>query len=103
MTQPRDDHGRKLKKQERQILQGVVDGKGYYKTPTVNVDENENVITTLVDLYLSKIINFKREYDIPFISESSRHQVKYKWYVVTPDKNMPLKNLKLLLKNGKIA
>jgi hypothetical protein len=102
MTQPRD-HGRKLKKQERQILQGVVDGKGYYKTPTVNVDENENVITTLVDLYLSKIINFQREYDIPFISESSRHQVKYKWYVVTLDKNMPLKNLKLLLKNGKIA
>lgn len=102
MTQPRD-HGRKLKKQERQILQGVVDGKGYYKTPTVNVDENENIITTLVDLYLSKLINFQREYDIPFISESSRHQVKYKWYVVTPDKNMPLKNLKLLLKNGKIA
>lgn len=102
MTQPRD-HGRKLKKQERQILQGVVDGKGYYKTPTVNVDENENVITTLVDLYLSKIINFQREYDIPFISESSRHKVKYKWYVVTLDKNMPLKNLKLLLKNGKIA
>lgn len=102
MTQPRD-HGRKLKKQERQILQGVVDGKGYYKTPTVGVDENENVITTLVDLYLSKIINFQREYDIPFISESSRHQVKYKWYVVTLDKNMPLKNLKQLLKNGKIA
>lgn len=102
MTQPRD-HGRKLKKQEIQILQGVVDGKGYYKTPTVNVDENENIITTLVDLYLSKIINFQREYDIPFISESSRHQVKYKWYVVTLDKNMPLKNLKLLLKNGKIA
>jgi len=102
MTQPRD-HGRKLKKQERQILQGVVDGKGYYKTPTVGVDEKEDIISTLVDLYLNKLVTFQREYDIPFISESSRHQVKYKWYVVTLDKNMPLKNLKLLLKNGKIA
>lgn len=103
MTQPRDDHGRKLKKEERQILQGVVDGKGYYKTPTVSVDKTENIITTLVDLYLSKIINFERKYDVDYVSDSSRHLIRQKWYVVTLDKNMPLKNLKLLLKNGKIA
>lgn len=103
MTQPREDRWR-FNKVERKILQGVVDGKGYYKTETVGIDEDENdIISTLVRLYLGELISFQREYDIPFISESSRHQVKYKWYVVTLDKNMPLKNLKQLLKNGKIA
>lgn len=103
MTQPKDHVTRKLKKQERQILQGVVDGKGYYKTPIVSVDDNENVIDTLVNLYLEKIVTFERKYDVDYVSDSSRHLIRQKWYVVTLDKNMPLKNLKLLLKHGKIA
>lgn len=102
MTQPRD-HGRKLKKKEKEILQGVVDGKGQYKTPIVGVDEREDIISTLVDLYLEKIVTFQRKYDVDFVSDTSRHLIRKKWYVVTLDKNMPLKNLKLLLKNGKIA
>lgn len=92
----------KLLKKHKEILNMVIKGKGQFKTPTVPKDHSDNIVEDLVKLYLKDLIVFNREYDIPYIGPSNEHKVRYKWYVVTINKKKTLKDLKQVVKNGKV-
>ena len=92
----------KLLKKHKEILQEVVKGKGYWRTPTVPKTHSEKILDDLVKLYLQELIVFNREYDVPSFGPSSEHKVRYKWYVVTINKKKTLKDLKKVIKDGKI-
>ena len=92
----------KLLKKQKEILQEVVKGKGYFKTPTVPKDHNEKILDDLVNLYLKDLIVFNREYDVPSFGPSSEHKVRYKWYAVTINKKKTIKDLRKVIKDGKI-
>jgi len=92
----------KLLKKQKEILQEVVKGKGYWRTPTVPKNHSEVILDDLVKLYLQDLVVFNREYDVPSFGPSSEHKVRYKWYVVTMNKKKTLKDLKKVIKDGKI-
>jgi len=92
----------KLLKKHKEILQMVVKGKGVFKTPTVPKNHSETILDDLVKLYLQDLIVFNREYDVPSFGPSSEHKVRYKWYVVTMNKKKTIKDLKKVIKDGKI-
>jgi len=92
----------KLLKKHKDILQMVVKGKGQFKTPTVPKEHSETILDDLVKLYLQDLIVFNREYDVPYIGPTNEHKVRYKWYVVTINKKKTLKDLKKVIKDGKI-
>tara|TARA_B100000085_G_scaffold180622_1_gene164827 strand:+ start:4970 stop:5251 length:282 start_codon:yes stop_codon:yes gene_type:complete len=92
----------KLLKKQKELLALLVKGKGQFKTPTVPKDHRETVLDDLVKLYLAGFLTFQREYNVPFIGPSNEHKVNRKWYVVTIDKNKTIKDLKKVIKDGKI-
>ena len=92
----------KLLKKQKEILQEVVKGKGYWRTATVPKNHSDVILDDLVKLYLQDLIVFNREYDVPSFGPSSEHKVRYKWYVVTINKKKTLKDLKKVIKDGKI-
>ena len=92
----------KLLKKQKEILQEVVKGKGYWRTPTVPKTHSEKILDDLVKLYLQDLIVFNREYDIPYIGPHNEHKVRRKWYVVTINKKRTLNDLKKIIKAGKV-
>ena len=94
----------KLDKKSKDILKELVKGKGYFKTPTVPKDhiDNKSVLDLLVPLYLKGLMTFQRQYDIPLIGPSNEHMVRYKWYDVMIDKKKTIKDLKKVIKDGRI-
>ena len=48
------------------------------------------------------MLTFQRQYDIPLIGPSNEHLVRYKWYDVMIDKKKSIKDLKKVIKDGKI-
>ena len=92
----------KLLKKQKEILQEVVKGKGEFKTPTVPKEHSESILDDLVKLYLQDLIVFNREYDIPIVGPHNEHKVRRKWYVVTINKKKTLKDLKNIIKAGKV-
>ena len=92
----------KLLEKHKEILQEVVKGKGYWRTATVPKNHSDGILDDLVKLYLQDLIVFNREYDVPSFGPSSEHKVRYKWYVVTINKKKTLKDLKKVIKDGKI-
>ena len=95
---------KKLDKKSKEILQMIVKGKGYFKTPTVPKDHTDktSVLDILVPLYLKRLLTFQRQYDIPLIGPSNEHKVRFKWYDVLIDKKKTIKDLKKVIKDGKI-
>ena len=92
---------KKETKKYLEILKMVVKGKGQFKTPRTPKELSDGSVNFLVPLYLKGLITFQREYDIPLIGPSNEHMVRYKWYVVTIDKNKTIKDLKKIIKTGK--
>ena len=95
---------KKLDKKSKEILQMLVKGKGYFKTPTVPKDHTykTSVLDILVPLYLKGLLTFQRQYDIPLIGPANEHKVRFKWYDVMIDKKKTIKDLKKVIKDGKI-
>ena len=95
---------KKLDKKSKEILQMLIKGKGYFKTPTVPTDHTDktSVLDILVPLYLKGLLTFQRQYDIPLIGPSNEHKVRFKWYDVMIDKKKTIKDLKKVVKDGKI-
>ncbi len=91
----------KLDKKSKDILQELVKGKGYFKTPTVPKDhiDKKSVLDLLVPLYLKGLLTFQRQYDIPLIGPSNEHKVRYKWYDVMIDKKKTIKDLQTMSKD----
>ena len=95
---------KKLDKKSKEILQMLIKGKGYFKTPTVPKDHTDktSVLDLLVPLYLKGLLTFQRQYDIPLIGPANEHKVRFKWYDVMIDKKKTIKDLKKVVKDGKI-
>ena len=95
---------KKLDKKSKEILQMVIKGKGYFKTPTVPKDhiDKKTILETLVQLYLKGLLTFQRQYDVPLIGPANEHKVRFKWYDVMIDKKKTIKDLKKVIKDGKI-
>ena len=91
---------KKLDKKSKEILQMVIKGKGFFKTPTVPKDHTDGSVNLLVPLYLAGLITFQRQYDVPLIGPANEHKVRFKWYVITLDKKKTLKDIKKVLKEG---
>ena len=94
----------KLLKKHKDILQELIKGKGYFKTPTVpysHTDKKE-VLDLLVQLYLKGLLTFQRQYDVPLIGPSNEHKVRFKWYDVMIDKKKTISDLTQVVKHGKI-
>ena len=89
-----------LNKIQKEILKGVIKGKGYYKTPKVPKDTNDKMLNHMLPLYMNNLIVFQREYNIPFIGPINEHKVTHKHYVITMNRNVELKQLKKVLKDG---
>ena len=94
----------KLTAKQKDVLKELVRGKGYFKTPTVPKEhtDKKNILETLVQLYLKGLLTFQRQYDVPLIGPSNEHKVRYKWYDVMIDKKKTIKDLKKVVKDGKI-
>ena len=93
---------KKLDKKSKEILQMLVKGKGFFKTPTVPKDHTDGSVNLLVPLYLTGLLTFQRQYDVPLIGPSNEHKVNYKWYDVMIDKKKTISDLKQVVKHGKI-
>ena len=94
----------KLLKKHKEILNELIKGKGFWKTPTLPKDykDKTSVLDILVPLYLKGLLTFQRQYDIPPIGPSNEHMVRYKWYDVMIDKKKTIKDLKKVVKDGQI-
>ena len=57
----------------------------------------------IVKLYLKGLLTFQREYDIDLVGPSNQHMVRFKWYVLTIDKSKTLKDIRSVIKAGKVA
>ena len=92
----------KLNTKQKEILKLLVKGTGQFKTPTVPKDHYEKNLDDIVKLYLKGLLTFQREYDIDLVGPSNQHMVRFKWYVVTMDKKKTLKDIRKVVKDGKL-
>ena len=92
----------KLNAKQKEILKLLVKGKGQFKTPTVPKDHYEKNLDDIVKLYLKGLLTFQREYDIDLVGPSNQHMVRFKWYDVMIDKKNTIKDLRKVIKDGRI-
>ena len=92
----------KLNAKQKEILKLLVKGKGQFKTPTVPKDHYEKNLDDIVKLYLKGLLTFRREYDIDLVGPSNQHMVRFKWYIITMDKKKTLKDIRKVVKDGKL-
>ena len=97
-----DKYIMKLSTKEKKLLKLLIQGKGQFKTPTISKDSYEKNLDDIVKLYLKGLLTFQREYDIDWVGPSNEHQVRFKWYVITMDKEKTVKDLKKVIKDGQI-
>jgi len=93
----------KLNAKQKEILSLLVKNKGQFKTPTIPKDQNEKNLDNIVSLYLKGLLTFQRKYDIEYVGPSNEHMVRFKWYVLTIDKKKTIKDIKNVIKEGKVA
>ena len=92
----------KLNAKQKEILSLLVKNKGQFKTPTIPKDHSEKNLENIVSLYLKGLLTFQRQYDVPLIGPSNEHQVRFKWYDVMIDKKKTVKDIRKVLRDGKI-
>ena len=92
----------KLNAKQKELLKLLVKGKGQFKTPTIPKEQNEKNLNDIVSLYLKGLLTFQREYDIDWVGPSNEHMVRFKWYVVDIDKSKTLKDIRKVVKDGKL-
>ena len=92
----------KLNAKQKKILEELVKSKGAFKTPTISKDDSEKGFDDIVKLYLKGLLTFQRKYDIDLVGPSNSHMVRFKWYVVDIDKSKTLKDIRKVVKDGKL-
>jgi len=92
----------KLNAKQKKILEELVKTKGSFKTATINKNDTEKGFDDIVKLYLKGLITFQRKYDIDLVGPSNEHMVRFKWYLITLDKSKTLKDIKKIVKDGKL-
>ena len=93
----------KLSAKQKEILSLLVKGKGQYKTQTIPKDHNENKLDDIVSLYLKGLLTFDKKHEIDYVGPSNEHMVRFKWYVLDIDKKKTIKDIKNVIKEGKVA
>jgi len=93
----------KLSAKQKEILSLLVKGKGQFKTPTIPKDHNENKLDDIVSLYLKGLLTFDKKHEIDYVGPSNEHMVRFKWYVLAIDKKKTIKDIKNVIKEGKVA
>jgi len=93
----------KLNAKQKEILSLLVKNKGQFKTPTIPKDHSEKNLDNIVSLYLKGLLTFQRKYDIEYVGPSNEHMVRFKWYVLAIDKKKTIKDIKNVIKEGKVA
>ena len=93
----------KLSAKQKEILSLLVKGKGQFKTPTIPKLQSEKNLDDIVSLYLKGLLTFQREYDVDWVGPSNEHKVRFKWYVLTIDKKKTIKDIRNVIKEGKVA
>ena len=93
----------KLNAKQKELLKLLVKGKGQFKTPTIPKENSEKNLNDIVSLYLKGLLTFQRKYDIDLVGPSNEHMVRFKWYLITLDKSKTLKDIRSVIKAGKVA
>tara|TARA_B110001454_G_C12657689_1_gene408182 strand:+ start:250 stop:534 length:285 start_codon:yes stop_codon:yes gene_type:complete len=92
----------KLNAKQKELIKLILKGKGYYKTPMIPKEQSEKNLDDIVSLYLKDVLIFQREYDVDLLGPHNEHKVRFKYYVLTMNKKKTLKDLKVMVKEGKI-
>tara|TARA_B110000879_G_scaffold162710_1_gene210165 strand:+ start:520 stop:804 length:285 start_codon:yes stop_codon:yes gene_type:complete len=93
----------KLNAKQKEIVKKLVKGNGQFKTSQIPKEKFEKNLEDIVSLYLKGILTFQREYDVDWVGPSNEHKVRFKWYVITIDKKKTIKDIKNVMKEGKVA
>ena len=93
----------KLNIKQKELLKLLVKGKGKFQTPVIPKGNSEKNLDDIVSLYLKGLLTFQREYDVDWVGPSNEHKVRFKWYVITIDKKKTIKDIKNVMKEGKVA
>ena len=92
----------KLTIKQKELLKLLVKGKGQFKTPIMPKQNSEKNLDNIVKLYLKGLLTFERKFDIEMVGPSNEHMTRFKWYVINIDKNKTLKDIKKIVKDGKL-
>jgi len=93
----------KLSAKQKEILSLLVKGKGQFKTPTIPKQQSEKTLDDIVSLYLKGLLTFERKHEIDYVGPSNEHMVRFKWYVLAIDKKKTIKDIRNVIKEGKVA
>ena len=92
----------KLNKTQKELLKLLVKGKGQFQTPVIPKTSTEKNFNDIVQLYLKGLLTFRMKHEIDLVGPSNEHMVRFKWYIVTMDKSQSLKDIRKVVKDGKL-
>jgi|TARA_B100001094_G_scaffold45247_1_gene40172 hypothetical protein len=92
----------KLNKTQKELLKLLVKGKGEFQTPVIPKTSTEKNFNDIVQLYLKGLLTFRMKHEIDLVGPSNEHMVRFKWYIVTMDKSQSLKDIRKVVKDGKL-
>ena len=92
----------KLNKKQKELLKLLIKGKGQFQTPVIPKTSTEKNFNDIVQLYLKGLLSFRMKHEIDLVGPSNEHMVRFKWYVITLDKKKTLKDIRKVVKDGKL-
>ena len=92
----------KLNAKQKELLKLLVKGKGQFKTPVIPKENTEKNFNDIVQLYLQGLLTFQMKHEIDLVGPSNEHMVRFKWYVIDMHKNKTLKDIRKVVKDGKL-
>lgn len=92
----------KLNAKQKDLLKLLVKGKGQFQTPVIPKTSTEKNFNDIVQLYLKGLLTFRMKHEIDLVGPSNEHMVRFKWYIVTMDKSQSLKDIRKVVKDGKL-
>ena len=93
----------KLNIKQKDLLKLLVQGKGKFQTPVIPKENSEKNLNDIVSLYLKGLLTFEKKHDIDLVGPSNVHMIRFSWYVITLDKSKTLKDIRSVIKAGKVA
>ena len=92
----------KLNKTQKELLKLLVKGKGQFQTPVIPKTSTEKNFNDIVQLYLKGLLSFRMKHEIDLVGPSNEHMVRFKWYIIDIDKSKTLKDIRKVVKDGKL-
>ena len=93
----------KLNAKQKDLLKLLVKGKGKFQTPVIPKENSEKNLDDIVSLYLKGLLTFEKKHDIDLVGPSNEHMIRFSWYVINIDKSKTLKDIRSVIKAGKVA